>query len=79
MREFSSTWIALVVGIHFIPLASLLKYPMLYGTAVAVVAMAAVAVPVTRSLQLTLRAVTGVSIGATLLATALISLTTVLM
>lgn len=76
--ELTPAWIALVVGIHFIPLASLLKYPLLYVVAGGVVAMAVAAAPVARSRQVALSAVIGVGTGSALLAAALFSLVTVL-
>jgi hypothetical protein len=75
--ELTPAWIALVIGLHFVPLASLLDYSMLYVVAVGVVAVAVAAVPVARSRALPLSAITGVGTGSVLLAAALISLVTV--
>jgi hypothetical protein len=75
--ELTPAWIALVIGLHFVPLASLLDYSLLYVVAVGVVAVAVAAVPVARSRALALSAITGVGTGSVLLAAALISLVTV--
>jgi hypothetical protein len=76
--ELTPAWIALVVGVHFVPLAALLDYPLLYAAAVGVVAVAVASVPVARSRELALSAVTGVGTGSVLLAAALFSLATIL-
>ena len=72
--ELTPAWIALVVGLHFVPLATLLGYPLLSVTAVGVVVVASAAVPVARARALAPSAVTGVGTGSVLLASALISL-----
>lgn len=76
-RQFTAVWIALVVGVHFVPLASLLDYPLLYAAAAGVVAVAVAAVPVARSRKLPLSLVTGTGTGSVLLAVALVSLAAV--
>lgn len=76
-NELTPAWIALVVGIHLVPLARLLEYPLLYATAVGVVVAALAAVPVARAGELAPSAVTGVGTGSVLLISALISLVTV--
>lgn len=75
--EFTPVWIALVVGIHFVPLASLLDYPLIYAAAAGVIAVAVAAVPLARSRQLAPSLVTGVGVGSVLLVAALLSLTAV--
>jgi len=75
--EYTPVWIALVVGVHFIPLAPMLEYPLFYLVAAGVVVAAVVGVPVARSAELPLSAVTGVGTGSVLLAAALFSLATV--
>lgn len=77
-REFTPTWIALVVGVHFVPLAPLLHYPLLYVAAAGLVAVTVAAVPVARSREFALSAVTGIGAGSVLLAVAVLSLVTVL-
>lgn len=76
--ELWSVWIALVVGIHFVPLASLLAYPLLYVLAAVIVVMAVGSIPVARAQQLAVSAVTGVGTGSALLGAALFSLASVL-
>jgi len=71
-------WVALVVGVHFWPLAPLLRYPLLYGVATLVSIAALVAVPLARAQTVTVSAVTGLATGLILLAAALYSLGTVL-
>lgn len=67
-------WISFVVGIHFVPLASLFDYPLLYGVAAGVTAVAVAAVPVARSRELEPSFVTGVGTGAVLIVSATASL-----
>jgi hypothetical protein len=67
-------WIALVVGLHFFPLAVLLEYPFLYVVAAVVTAGAVAAVPLARRRGVPVSAVTGAVTGAALLAAALVSL-----
>lgn len=76
--ELSAAWVALVVGIHFVPLAWLLQYSLLYPVAAGVVAVAVAAVPVARSRFLMPSAVAGVGTGSVLFAAALFSVTKVL-
>lgn len=77
--EFIPAWIALVVGVHFFPLAPLLHYPLLYVVAALVTLVALAAIPVARSRSLLVSAVTGVATGTILLATALFSAATVVL
>lgn len=67
-------WIALVVGVHFFPLASLLKDPLLYGVAALVSLIALVAVPLAATLAVPVSAFTGFATGIVLLGAALFSL-----
>lgn len=71
--QLTPSWIAAVVGVHFVPLASLLEYPLLYAVALAVVVVAVAAVPLARSRDLAVSAVTGVATGSVLLLAALMS------
>ena len=75
--ELIPAWIALVVGVHFFPLAVLLEYPMLHLLAVLVTVGALLAVPLSRRWSLPISAVTGAVTGSILLAAALFSLATV--
>lgn len=77
--EMVPPWIALVVGVHFFPLAPLLDYPLFYPLAVLVSVAALVSVPVARARSLTISAVTGLLTGSVLLAAALYSLVSVLL
>ena len=76
--ELIPAWIALVVGVHFLPLAVLLEYPMLNVLAVLLTIGALLAVPLSRRRSLPISAVTGAMAGPILLAAALYSLATVL-
>ncbi|MBO4139057.1 hypothetical protein J5U46_02660 [Micromonospora tulbaghiae] len=60
-------WIALIVGLHFFPLAPLLGYPALAIWAALVTLVAVVSVTVARRYDLTPSAVVGAGTGATLL------------
>lgn len=75
--EYTSAWIALVVGLHLFPLAPLLQYPFLNVTAALISSGVPVAVLVATSRALTVSAVTGVVVGTILLISALFSLVTV--
>lgn len=72
--EFIPAWIALVVGVHFVPLAPLLEFPLLYVAAVAVVGVAMLAVPMARSRRSSVSAVAGAGTGLVLLLLALTTL-----
>jgi len=69
-----SAWVALVVGVHFIPLAGLLKYPLLTVVAVIVILVALTAIPLARSQSIMVSAVTGLATGIVLLTAAIFSL-----
>jgi hypothetical protein len=76
--EFVSAWIALVVGLHFFPLAELLEYPALHVVAALVTVAALAAIPIARRTSVAVSAVTGVATGTFLLAGALFSAISVL-
>ena len=76
--DLIAPWVALVVGVHFIPLAPLLHSPLLYGVAALVIIGALVTVPLAAAQGVTISAVTGLTTGIILLATALYSLITLL-
>jgi hypothetical protein len=67
-------WIALVVGLHLVPVAALLRYPLLYVVAALVTLVALAAVPLARSRSVAISAVAGLATGTVLLATALFSI-----
>ena len=73
-RELVAPWVALVVGLHFFPMAPLLGYPLFYVVAVLVTVAALVSVPVARSHDITVSTVTGAMCGTILLAAAVFSL-----
>jgi hypothetical protein len=75
--ELVPAWIALVVGVHLFPLATLLRYPLLGVVAALVTVIALVAVPVARSASVRVSAVTGGATGCALLAAAIFSLVSV--
>lgn len=76
--ELIPPWIALVVGVHFFPLAPLSDYPLFYPLAVLVTLAGLVSVPSARARSLAISAVTGLLTGSVLLTAALYSLVTVL-
>lgn len=67
-------WIALVVGVHLIPVAWILRYPLIFVVGALVTLMALAAVPVARARSLAVSAVTGLGTGTVLLGGALVSL-----
>jgi hypothetical protein len=76
-RELIPAWVAVVVGVHLLPLAWLLRYPFLAVVGTLVAAAGVLAVPFARARNLAVRAIVGVSAGAILLTAASISLATV--
>jgi hypothetical protein len=72
-------WVAGVVGVHLLPLAWLLRYPLIGVVAGLVTLAAVVAVPLARSRSLAVSAVTGLATGTVLLAAALFSTASVLL
>lgn len=73
-RQLVAPWVALVVGVHFFPMAPLLGYPLFYVVAALITIAALVSVPVARSRDITVSAVTGAMCGTILLAAAVFSL-----
>ena len=73
-QELIAPWVALVVGLHFLPMAPLLGYPLLYVVGALVTVAGVASVPVARSRGITVSAVTGVMCGTILLAAAVFSL-----
>ena len=71
-------WIAVVVGVHFVPVAVLLHYPWLHVVAGLTTAAALAAVPVARRTSQPVSAVTGVGLGLALLIGGLVALGTAL-
>lgn len=69
-------WIALVVGVHFIPLGYILGIPVLYLLAAVVSVLAVVSVVVARARSFSTSSVTGVMTGSSLLGGAIMSLAT---
>jgi hypothetical protein len=76
-EELIPPWIALVVGVHFVPLAYILGIPVLYLLAALISVLAVVSFVVARANALTTSSVTGVMIGSGLLGGAVMSLATV--
>jgi hypothetical protein len=73
-RELIPAWVAVVVGVHFVPLAPLLEYPFLYVAAALVTSVGLVSVPVARSRGVPASVVTGLGAGTVLLGSAWFSL-----
>jgi hypothetical protein len=65
--EYIAPWICLVVGVHFFPMAPVLKDPSLVALGVLLVAIAVAAVVVSRRTELAPSAVTGAGAGIALL------------
>lgn len=76
-QELIPAWIAIVVGLHLLPLAVVLSYPVLAVVAVLVTAGGLAALPLARRLQMAVSAVTGVASGSVLLAAAAYSAATI--
>lgn len=72
--ELIAPWIAFVVGVHFIPLASILRIPLLFPVAVLVAVGAWLSVRVAKARDLTVSFVTGAITGSVLLLFGAISL-----
>jgi hypothetical protein len=72
-------WVAGVVGVHLLPLAWLLRYPLGGVVGGLVTLVAVVAVPLARSRSLAVSAVTGLATGTVLLVAALFSMASVLL
>jgi hypothetical protein len=65
--EYIAPWICLVVGVHFVPMAPVLKSPSLIALGILMVAIAVAAVVVSRRTELAPSALTGVGAGVALL------------
>ena len=74
MRELIPVWIAFVVGVHFFPVAAIIRYPLIYVVGALVTIAALAAVPLARARSWPISAVNGVGVGASLLAGGLVSL-----
>jgi hypothetical protein len=72
-------WVAGVVGVHLLPLAWLLRSPLIGVVGALVTLAAVVAVPLARSRSLAVSAVTGLATGTVLLAAALVATAGVLL
>lgn len=72
--EFIAPWVAFVVGVHFIPLATMLRLPLLFPAAVLVVLAAWASVRLARARDVTVSYMTGLLTGSSLLLFAAISL-----
>jgi hypothetical protein len=73
-RDLIPAWIALVVGVHFFPVAELIDFPLVHVAGALVTLVALAAVPVARKRSLRVSAVVGLGTGAVLLAVAVVSL-----
>jgi hypothetical protein len=73
-KELIPVWIALVVGVHFIPVAAIIDYPLVYVIGALVTLGALAAVPFARSRSVAVSAANGLFVGTSLLAGALVSL-----
>ncbi len=73
-KELIPVWIALVVGVHFFPLAAIIDYSLMYVVGALVTLGALAAVPLARARSVDVSAVNGVLVGTALLASALVSL-----
>jgi hypothetical protein len=77
-NELIPAWVALVVGLHLIPVALLVRSPLIAVTGVLVTLAALAAVPLARARSVAVSAVTGVGAGTVLLAAALFAMASVL-
>lgn len=73
-RELVPVWVALVVGLHLLPVAALIAFPLIYLIGALVTVAALAAVPVARSRSLPVSAVNGLGAGGVLLTGALVCL-----
>ncbi|MEV0646390.1 hypothetical protein AB0I28_14100 [Phytomonospora sp. NPDC050363] len=72
--EYTAPWIAFVVGVHFIPLASLLQMPLLFPAGALVAVGAWTSVRIARARDVTISYVTGLLTGSVLLLCGAVSL-----
>ncbi|WP_211749411.1 hypothetical protein [Paenibacillus sp. Marseille-Q4541] len=73
-KDKVAPWIAFIVGIHFIGLASVFKDPSLYLLAALLVSISIISLFVSRKLQVACSAITGIGSGATLLGFAVLGI-----
>jgi hypothetical protein len=73
-KDLVTPWLAIVVGLHFVPLAWFFSFPVLGVMGVLMAAAGVAGVPLARSKGLAASAVVGVASGLLLVATALLSL-----
>jgi hypothetical protein len=73
-KDLVPVWIALVVGVHFFPVAVILSYPLIHAVGALTTMAALAAVPVARRRSWPVSATNGVSVGASLLLGAVVSL-----
>jgi hypothetical protein len=73
-KELVAPWIAFIVGIHFISLASVFEDPSLYVLAALLVAVSIIAVIVAPKLQVASSAITGIGSGTVLFCFAILGL-----
>jgi hypothetical protein len=73
-KELIPVWIALVVGVHFFPVAWILEYPLIHLVGFLTTVAALAAVPWARSRSLPVSLTNGVGVGVALLLGALVSL-----
>ncbi|TYP74124.1 hypothetical protein [Paenibacillus methanolicus] len=73
-KEYVAPWIAFIVGIHFISLASVFDDPSLYVLAALLVAISIVAIFIAPKLQVATSAITGIGTGTVLFGFAILGL-----
>ncbi len=72
--RYIPAWVAVIVGLHLLPLAPLFRYPFLWIVGAAVTLIGLAAIPIASARSLPVSAVTGVAVGTVLLSSALVSL-----
>jgi hypothetical protein len=73
-RELVAPWVAVVVGLHFLPMAPLLQIPFFYVVGALVTIAGLASVPIARSRDLSVTTVTGAFAGSVLLAAGVVAL-----
>lgn len=76
--QYLAPWICLVVGVHFFPMALVLRSPPLFGLGAAMIAVAVAAVLISKSRHLASSAITGAGAGVALLCYASLSIIAVI-
>ena len=71
-RDIIPVWIALVVGVHLVPVAAIIGYPLIHVIGALVTVAALAAIPVARSRSLPTSAINGLGVETALLAGALV-------